>query len=154
MKNIKNALVIVLICLLSSPAYAGRWINWGAITTDIVNGVTNGITSVVDFFTDKEQTKVTASGKTATKELTCTGIDTLVVSGAGRLIITQDATQSENLVIETDEAVLPYIETKIAGKKLTFSTHSPTHRRVAREPASAEYEEFASPFESKLSTAH
>src|SRR5690606_22954923 len=103
MKNIKSMLILVFLVSASTNLCAGRWVNWNTVVTD----VSNGIHAVVDYVKDSvfnEATSVTGTNVTTTKTVAITGVDSVAVSGVGLVIITQDSTQPEELIIESDEA--------------------------------------------------
>ena len=64
----------------------------------------------------KSMTRVTGSGKVITEARTVGGFNSVVVNGAGKLLI--DRTGTESLSITTDNNLLPYIVTEVRGGKL------------------------------------
>lgn len=61
---------------------------------------------------------VTLTGNVITETRSVSGFDRVEVSTLGELTIIQGDTES--LVIETDDALMPYIETKVTNNKLTI----------------------------------
>lgn len=59
---------------------------------------------------------VKGSGNIVVEERNVSGFDRILVSGAGRVIVTQG--DSESLTIETDDNLMRYIETKVEGDTL------------------------------------
>ncbi len=59
---------------------------------------------------------VKGSGEIVVEDRKVSGFDKILVTGAGRLIITQG--DSESLSIETDDNLMEYIETKVEGNTL------------------------------------
>jgi hypothetical protein len=59
---------------------------------------------------------VRGSGNVVVEERSVRGFDKIVVSGAGRVIVTQG--DEESLSIETDDNLMKYIETKVEGGTL------------------------------------
>jgi len=130
MKNSHKWIFCVLICsFVANPILAGKWVNWGAIVEDIQDG----IVAAVDFIVEKvsaKQAKIIASGIATTKKVALGMVDTIDVTGAGTLIVTQDDKQEGLLVIETDQALMPYIEAEVVGKTLIIKTRDNTSYNV------------------------
>ena len=59
---------------------------------------------------------VKGSGEIVVEERNVTNFDKILVTGTGRVIITQG--ESETLTVETDDNLMEYIETKVIGKTL------------------------------------
>jgi len=61
---------------------------------------------------------VRGSGDIETKTVEVSGFDEVVITGVGNLIIEQGS--EETLIIEADDNILPLIEAKVSGDKLTI----------------------------------
>jgi hypothetical protein len=89
--------------------------------------VSNGLHAAADYIKDSffsESTTVVGTDIIATKTVAIANANSVVVSGVGLVIITQDKTQQEELIIEADEAVMSYIETEVIGNELTIRLHN------------------------------
>ena len=71
-----------------------------------------GCVSVSDWHT------VRGSGNVVTEERPVSGFDRVTVSGAGQLTVTQGDTES--LTIQTDDNLLPYIQSEVRGGQLSI----------------------------------
>ncbi len=72
----------------------------------------------------------TASGKIVSETRQIQGFDAVDLSGAGKLILTQSATES--VVVEADDNAMPLVTTELSGRTLRLSTKNglPTNARV------------------------
>src|SRR5581483_2565541 len=119
MNNNTKIFFFIFLCSASYSLFAGKWINWSTIAHD----VKEGLTSAIDFVSEKlstHATTVTESGTVVTKEISISAIEKVELFGTGNLIISQNDKQSESLIIEADEAIMPYIETQISNKTLSL----------------------------------
>jgi hypothetical protein len=119
MKRIKEIFLLIAFLSVSANIFAGKWVNWNAVMTDVSNGINTAVDCVKNTFFG-ETTSVVGTNVIITKKVEITNINSVVVSGAGLVIVTQDSMQPEELIIEVDEAVMPYIETKIVGNELSI----------------------------------
>jgi hypothetical protein len=62
---------------------------------------------------------IRGSGNVVTDERDVSGFDSVILSGYGRVIITQG--DEEALMVETDDNLMQYIETKVSGRTLEIS---------------------------------
>jgi len=62
---------------------------------------------------------IRGSGNVITEERDVSGFDSVILSGYGRVIITQG--DEEALTVETDDNLMRYIETKVSGRTLEIS---------------------------------
>ncbi len=126
--TMKLFLSVSLFCATHN-ALAGKWVNWGNIAQDIKEG----ITSTIDFVSEKlstSYTTITPSGTVTTKEIAINDIEIVELSGIGNLVITQNDKQNEGLIIEADEAIMPYIEAQISNKTLSLKIKNNTLYQV------------------------
>jgi len=71
---------------------------------------------------------IQGSGNVVTEERDVSGFDSVVVSGLGRVIVTQG--DEESLTIETDDNLMQYIETKISGRTLELGFTDEVERNI------------------------
>jgi len=109
--NLRNTFILVICLFILDNVYAGRWVNWEPLAADISHGINTVIEAVGDIkksFISKQK-KDTENNEldelheeetSQIKHVSITGIDTIKVSGAGSLLITQNTNQGEEFVIE------------------------------------------------------
>ena len=71
---------------------------------------------------------VKGSGNVVTEERDVSGFDSVVMSGFGRVIITQG--DEESLTVETDDNLMQYIETKVSGGTLELGFTDDVGRKI------------------------
>lgn len=82
--TLKLFLSVSLFCATHN-VLAGKWVNWSNIAQDIKEG----ITSTIDFVSEKLSTsyvRITTSGTTTTKETSINDIKIIELSGTGNLV--------------------------------------------------------------------
>lgn len=121
MFNRKIILTLVLISYITTPntVYAGKWINWGTIIEDVSSCIIEIVDSIKTAI-GGEKISVTGTKVIQTKKITISGIDAITVSGSALLVVTQDDAQAEELMIEADEAIMPYIDIHLQNNELTI----------------------------------
>src|SRR5438477_6656076 len=129
MKNLHNLLLVLLLISLSHITLAGRWLNWDVIATDI----SDGVTAVVDYFNGDfphKQTKIVGNGTVSTHNIPFAAVDTINISGTGTLIVTHNNDQEEQLIIETEEALMPYIDAHVIDNQLMIKIKDNTSHDI------------------------
>ncbi len=71
---------------------------------------------------------VKGSGNIVTEERDVSGFDSVVVSGLGRVIVTQG--DEESLTVETDDNLMQYIETQVSGGTLELGFTDDADRKI------------------------
>lgn len=120
MNKVKIAFIVALCTTVSFNAYAGKWVNWNSVIADISYGIHTVINTVVDIKDSVigKHVSIVESGTVATKEIAACGVVSVQLSGSGLLIVTQDNNHNEGLIIEADEAIMPYIDVQIQNSEL------------------------------------
>jgi hypothetical protein len=129
MKSLHNFLLILFLISLSHITLAGRWLNWDVIATDI----SDGVTAVVDYFNGDfphKQTKIVGNSVVSTQNIPFASIDTINISGTGTLIVTHNNDQEEQLIIETEEALMPYIDAHVIDNQLMIKIKDNTSHDI------------------------
>jgi hypothetical protein len=75
-----------------------------------------------------EVSAVTGSGNVVTEARVVSGFDKIVVSGLGRVIVTQG--EEESLTVETDDNLMQYIETKVSDGTLELGLTDDVGRKI------------------------
>lgn len=107
---------ILVVCLfVFGDICAGRWVNWEPLMEDVSHGINTVIEAVGDIkksFISKHKddekepdSEDLHEEETHIKQVSTSGIDTIRISGAGSLLITQDPTQEEEFIIECEQNI-------------------------------------------------
>jgi hypothetical protein len=122
MNNTRIALALALCTTFSYNTYAGTWVNWGKIKTDItpaINAVADTLVTLKDSIKEK-YSSIVGTNVIISKRIAISGVNSVTISGSGSLIVTHDSNQKEELVIEADEAIMSYIDIQIKNNELTI----------------------------------
>lgn len=123
--NTQNPFILVVCLFIAGNASAGTWVDWKPVKEKVSQGVSKIVKTAENIkksvIRKKEEVQESFDDEVSPcQSISLLGVDTVRVSGSGSLVITQDRTENEELVIECSNGELAEVDVRVENNTLVL----------------------------------